>query len=210
MKKLSIKLALIALFCSGTANAQGYVDIWQNSYALEKIGQYGAAAAAMDSVLRSSPTHELALMRHAWLNYLQGRYNDAVIDYNHLLSLNPKSLDGRLGLTLPLLAQKRWHEAAIEANKVIAVSAWDYTAHIRLMATEEGTRQWETLAHHAAELVAHYPGDTMALVYLARSLAWQSDIKGARAAYVKVLEHLPEHLEALDYLKNNPVYMKIM
>jgi hypothetical protein len=41
-------------------------------------------------------------------------------------------------------------------------------------------------------------------VYLARSAAWQNDIPSARFAYLKVLQHVPDHIEANAYLKKNP------
>ncbi|MDD4964159.1 MAG: tetratricopeptide repeat protein [Gallionella sp.] len=187
-----------------TSLATNNTRIWQSNYTLEKSGQYALAVAGMDEVLRQIPTHEFALMRRAWLNYSQGRHNDALRDYNQVLALNPKALDARLGITLPLLAQQRWREAAVEANKVIAVSAWDYTAHVRLMICEEGEHKWETLTRHATELATRYPGDVTAQVYLARSAAWQNDIPSARFAYLKVLQHVPDHIEANAYLKKNP------
>jgi tetratricopeptide (TPR) repeat protein len=227
MKHFKIKaFALALVFTSTTAHAVGPVcfwqagyktpegcgsapainnsSIWQTNYTLESTGQYALAVAGMDEVLRQTPTHQFALMRRAWLNYSQGRHNDALRDYNQILALNPKALDARLGLTLPLLAQQRWREAAVEANKVIAVSAWDYTAHIRLMICEEGEHKWETLTRHATELATRYPGDATVQVYLARSAAWQNDLPNARRAYLNVLQHLPEHIEANAYLKKNP------
>lgn len=195
---------LLALFASSIASAQVNESVWQESYSLEYAGKYAQANVAIEAVLRESPNHEFALMRRAWLNYLQGRYNDALRDYNQVLSLNPRSLDARLGLTLPLIAQQRWREAEMEANKVISVSAWDYTANVRLMVCEEGERKWEGLSRHAGELAAHYPTDATVLVYLARAEAWQAHVKKARSAYAKVLERIPAHAEAAAYLKNNP------
>lgn len=202
MKHFKIKALAWALFffCT-TAHA---ANPWQTNYMLENTGQYAQAVAGIDEVLRLTPTHEFALMRRAWLNYSQGHHNDALRDYNQVLALNPKALDARLGLTLPLLAQQRWREAAVEAHKVIAVSAWDYTAHVRLMVCEEGEQKWETLTRHATELATRYPGDATVQVYLARSAASQNDSRTARLAYLKVLQHLPEHMEANAYLKKNP------
>lgn len=196
-------LLLLAMLASGLANAQGG-NAWLESYTLEAAGKYAQANAFMDSVLREAPTHEFALMRHAWLNYLQGRYNDALRDYGQVLSINPKSLDARLGLTLPLMAQQRWREAAIEARKVTAVSAWDYTANVRLMVCEEGERKWDVLAQHAGEMASRYPTDATVQVYLARAEAWLGNVRNAKLAYARVLERMPAHAEALAYLKNNP------
>jgi hypothetical protein len=54
---------------------------------------------------------------------------------------------------LPLLAQQRWREAAVEANKVIAVSAWDYTAHVRLRLRYDMSVLWGiTIVAESGEL----------------------------------------------------------
>jgi tetratricopeptide (TPR) repeat protein len=177
---------------------------WRDSYALEAAGKYAAAASALDAVPASSPDHDFVLMRRGWLNYLQGRHNDAIRDYNLALNANPRSLEAMLGATLPLMAQQRWREAGAMARKVIAVSPWDYTAHVRLMVCEEGEKRWQDLAQHAAEFSARFPSDATGLVYLARAEAWLGNVRRAQLAYQRVLARLPTHVEALNYLKNNP------
>jgi tetratricopeptide (TPR) repeat protein len=197
-------LALIALLVSGAAFAQGNSNPWQDSFILESKGQFTQSISSINSILNASPNNEFALMRRAWLNYRQGQFNEALNDYKQVLSINPKSLEARLGLTLPLMAQLRWREAAVEAHKVIEASAWDYTAHARLMICEEALHNWADLSRHAGELSAHYPSDATALVYLARAEAWQKNIKEAKSAYSKVLERIPGHFEATAYIKANP------
>lgn len=198
-------LAPALLAVCGAAFAQGNGGgAWQASYAGEYAGQYAQAAAALDPVLRERPNDSFALMRRGWLGYLQGRHSEATRDYNQALMANPKSLEARLGLSLPLMAQQRWKEAEIELRKVTAVSAWDYIAHARLLVCEEGQRKWDELARHAAELAERYPSDANARVYLARAEAWLGNVKKAKAAYAQVLERVPAHVEAANYLKANP------
>lgn len=196
---------LFSLLLHGGAHAQSRAnDMWRDSYALEASGKYAQALSTLESLPASSPDHDFALMRQGWLNYLQGKHNDAIRDYNLALAANPKSLEALLGLTLPLMAQQRWREAAAAAKRVIAASPWDYTAHVRLMVCEEGEKKWHDLAQHAGEFVARFPSDATGLVYLARAEAWLGNVKRAQAAYTRVLARLPSHVEALNYLKNNP------
>lgn len=205
MKHYTTRLFLLAsLLASSLAGADALSEAWTDSYALESAAKYDQASAAMSLILRDSPSHEFALMRRAWLGYLQGHHNDALHDYQQALAVNPKSLEARLGLTLPLMAQQRWREAAVEARKVIASSAWDYTAHTRMMTCEEALHQWPELAQHATEVAAHFPSDATVLLYLARAEAWQGNISAAKKAYEKVLQRIPAHLEATTYLANNP------
>lgn len=199
-KALLVASLLIACNFAKAQNPES-LAYWKDSYALEAAGKYAQAAAVLEPMLREAPSNEFALMRRAWLNYQQGRMTESMRDYNQALFVNSNSLEARLGMTLPLMAQKRWSEAASEARKVIAVSAWDYTAHLRLLICEEGDKRWDEMARHAASLVARYPTDANFLVYLARAEAWKGNTRAARTAYGQVLERMPNHAEATNYLK---------
>lgn len=176
------------------------VDPWTESYRLEALTQYDAAANALAPVIKVNPRHEFAILRQGWLNYLRGAHNESIQDYQKALDINPASLDARLGLMLPLIAQQRWREVASQADKVLAVAPWNYYAHVRLMISEEGERKWDSLAKHALKVSQHYPSDATVLVYLARANVWLQRDKEARRAYEQVLERVPNHIEALQYL----------
>jgi len=114
-------LLLISLLYSGTGNAIA-TELWVKSYQLEAMGNYAQAAQSIAPLIRHRPDHEFAIIRHAWLNHLQGKYNEAIGDYTTSLKINGKSLDAKLGITLPLLAQKRWRKAAFYATEVLAIA----------------------------------------------------------------------------------------
>ena len=176
------------------------MDPWVESYRLEALTQYDSAAKSLEVVIKDNPKHEFAILRHGWLNYLRGAHSEAIRDYQKALEINPQSLDARLGLVLPLIAQQRWRETASHANKVLEVAPWNYYAHVRLMISEEGERKWDTLAKHAKKVNQRYPSDATVLVYLARANAWLKNDKEARRVYVQVLERIPGHIEAMQYL----------
>lgn len=199
-------LIRVTLFLAGMLGvlipvyAWSATDPWAESYRLEALTQYDSAAKSLDVVIKANPRHEFAILRHGWLNYLRGAHNESIHDYQKALDLNPASLDARLGLMLPLIAQQRWREVASHANKVLEVAPWNYYAHVRLMMSEEGEKKWDTLAKHAEHVSQHYPSDATVLVYLARANDWLKNNKAARQAYEEVLERIPGHIEAMQYL----------
>jgi len=198
-----MKTWLVVLFIQMTASfVRAEESSWQKSYRLEAAGKYAEAAVALDSA-NGGVDADFILMRRGWLSYLQGRYNEAVDFYGRAIAKNPKSLEARNGVTLPLLAQQRWREAAFHARQVIAESAWDYTAHQRLLVAEEGQREWKILADHAEKVTDRYPSDATALVYLARAHAWLGNTKAAKEAYGLVLNRVPGHIEATSYRAGN-------
>jgi len=178
-------------------------DEWEDSYKLEAEGKYSAAAAALNPFLVKKPINEFALLRHGWLNYSSRNHNDAIRDYKHALTLNPNSLDARLGLILPMMAQGRWREAALHATKVLDVAPWQYHAHIRLMACEEAMQQWSTLEKHANKVAERYPSDATIQVYLARAYISTGKTEMALSTYKRVKQIVPGHIEAIRFLTMN-------
>ena len=177
--------------------------VWGKSYQLEAAQQYVASLDVLEGLQPSGLDAELLMLRRGWLNYLAGQHSDSISWYKQALHRNPKSMDAVLGLTLPLLAQQRWREAALYARQAQALSPNDYTACLRLIVAEEGLRDWPAMKKHAEILAEHYPSDATALVYLARANVWLGKANDARRIYGYVLSRSPGHLQATAYL-NGP------
>jgi len=192
-------LTLILLFVASGCYAGS--SAWEKSYQLAAAGKYEQAASVIEVMADSG--NEYAVLRYAYLMYLQGENADSISYYSKAIELNPESLDAKLGVILPLIAQKRWRQVKSYSLQALRMSHWNYTAHVRLMIAEEGLRKWDALAEHAAQLANTYPSDATALVYLARAKAWQGDVAAAKAAYQKVLVRVPGHIEASAYMKKN-------
>lgn len=201
MRNLSLlsRPCTVAVLWLASAAANGQAP-WAESYELEATGNYGEASRVLEPLIANDGRHEFAILRTAWLAYLAGDYNASIRGYRSALEINPESLETRLGLTLPLLAQGRWREAEAVAREVLAEAPWNYYAHVRLMVAEEGQRQWQALARHAREVAARYPSDATLLVYLGRAEASQGNTDAALSAYEAVLERAPGHEEATAFI----------
>jgi tetratricopeptide (TPR) repeat protein len=175
-------------------------DAWGRSVNLEVNGQYEAAAHSLEAIIQQDKNNEYAHLRSGWLYYLAAKYSTSIKHYQTALKLNKQSLDARLGLMLPLMAQMRWREAAQLAEAVIGESSLDYYAHLRLMICEEGLKSWEQLRDHALRMIDFYPSDYGIQVYLARAYSQLGKPELARNTYMNVLERYPSHVEASLYL----------
>ncbi len=191
------KLLLLLGLLTQAGFAYGDVNPWKESYRLEAVYQYDAALNVLNVV---SSDNELVLLRRGWLNYLKGSHSKAIDHYKKALKKNKQSLDARLGIVLPLLAQQRWREAALNANKVLEVAPWNYYAHIRLMAAEQALKKWSQLEKHARSAHQHFPNDATFIVYLARANHKLGNKKTAQVWYEKLLELAPDNFEATQYL----------
>lgn len=197
-RKLLLAILLLWFISWPATRALADVDPWQESYRLESLFQYDAALNALNG---ASSDSELLLLRRGWLNYLKGAHSKSIDYYQKAISKNGKSLDARLGVILPLLAQQRWREAASNASKVLEVAPWNYHAHIRLMATQEALKQWSELEKHARLVNERYPTDVDTLVFLARAYRQLGNNNAATEAYRKVLELVPSNFEAGQFVR---------
>jgi tetratricopeptide (TPR) repeat protein len=169
------------------------------SYRLEAKKSYGEAAKPLETAAKAG--NDFAQLRLGWLAYLQGKYDVSEQAYAVVVERRPSALEARLGRMLPLMAAKRWEDAMAEGLAVLQLSAWDYTAHTRLLACEEALEQWDKVETRATSLAIVYPSDPTALVYLARAKAQLGDTAAARHAYQQVLERVPANVEAQAQLK---------
>ncbi len=201
MKSISVLAFLFAALVLNTQAALAENIVWQNSYSLETAAKYAEAMAAIDSIPANGPDAELKALRRGWLLYLQGRYDEAIREYGFAIQRNNKSIDARIGITLPQLALKRWNDAAQNARTALQMAPNNYTALLRLALALEGEKNWDEMAKVTSVLVTAYPTDATAYVYLARAKAWQGKVDEAVSAYAAVLVRYPGHLEAKAYLE---------
>ena len=192
------RMPLFLILIVSTNSLLAEVNPWQESYRLESNYQYDAALNALNGVSSDS---ELVFLRRGWLNYLKGSHSKSIDYYNKAINKNGKSLDARLGIILPLMAQQRWREAASNANKVLKVAPWNYHAHARLMATEEALKQWSQLEKHARSVTERYPSDVDALIFLARAYRQLGNENAAAQSYKKALELVPSNFEASQFVR---------
>jgi tetratricopeptide (TPR) repeat protein len=200
MKLYPLITSLAASLILISSNARAQEAAWQSSYQLEAAGKYTEALAAIDGVPANGPDAELKAIRRGWLYYLPGRFDESIREYRLAIDRNPKSVDARLGLTLPLLAAKRWRDAEQSAQAVLNLAPNNYTALLRLVVALEAQKDWTIMAKVAANMVSSYPTDASAYVYLARAQAWLGKRDEAVAAYTAALSRYPGHLEAKAYL----------
>lgn len=202
MRKVVFKILIVAckVFISNTALGS---SAWSKSYLMESQGNYKQASEALLPKIQNSVKSEFALLRYAWLKYMEGDFNSSIQHYKDAISYNPNSLDARLGIMLPLMAQGRWREATLYGEQIISIAPWQYYAHVRIMACEAAQLLWHKLEKHAQLVNERYPSDVTVLLYLARAKSNLNKSKEAVAIYKKALEVVPSNTEALQYVVDN-------
>jgi tetratricopeptide (TPR) repeat protein len=200
MKLHTLLIALTAALALQTNSVVAQEAVWQSSYTYEAAGKYVDAMSVLDNVTANGPDAELKLLRRGWLYYLPGRMDESIREYRLAIERNPKSIDARLGLTLPLLATKRWREAEQASKAVLDLAPNSYVGQVRLATAQEGLQDWSALLKTASSLTASFPTDATSFVYLARANAWLGKKPEALAAYSAVLARAPGNTEAKNYI----------
>ena len=113
-----LKILVLAGALALAQSAAGQSEPWAASYRLESLGQYAEAQAEVGKVLAAQPGHEFALIRSAWLAYLQGRYAESEGLYLKAAQRNARMVEASQGLMLPLMAQYRWVAGKHERGQV--------------------------------------------------------------------------------------------
>lgn len=200
--KLHPLLAVVsAALVLSVTSAQAEDPAWKNSYQLETAGKYKDAITALDLVPANSPDAELKAIRRGWLNYMLGSFNDSIREYRLAIDRNGKSVEARLGVILPLMAQKRWREAEQNARATLDIAPNNYLALLRLTIAQEAQQNWASMEKTTVTMTTAYPTDATAYVYLARAKAWLNKKDEAITAYSAALARDTTNLEARAYIE---------
>ena len=183
-----------------TATAYADEAGWRGSYQLESSGKYLEAIALLDPVPVNGTEAEFKNLRRGWLYYQSGRFDESIREYRYAIERNSRSIDARMGVLLPLQALSRWREVEQGAQALLVMAPHNQVALLRLLCALEAQKNWQAMEKTALIMVADYPADAQAYLYLARAYAWLNQRAQAEAAHKALLIRSPGQLEALAFL----------
>ena len=193
---------IAALCCSfqlGAQSTEAIIAAFEKSYQEEAEQKYSAALTTMKSV--SSPVNYAINLRTGWLAYMNGSYTDAVRFYQNAISVEPASIEARLGVVYPLAALEQWDDVLKEYKSILKIDPNHSVVNYRLGLMLYNRKDYGQARKYLAVVLDHYPFD-----YDANMLAgWTEYQLGerakARAYFEKALMYNPGDQSALDGLK---------
>ena len=90
------------------------------------------AIESLRSIYASNKENYLINIRLGWLYYQKKDYSKSKEYYSEAVIINPKSIEAKLGLTLPLSAKNEWDKIKELYFDILKLDAMDYTANLRL------------------------------------------------------------------------------
>ncbi len=108
------------------------VKSFNESVKHETSGNLDKAIESIKSIYSSNKDNYLINLRLGWLYYQKKDYSKSKEYYSEAIEINPKSIEAKLGLTLPLSAKNEWDKIKELYFDILKIDAMDYTANLRL------------------------------------------------------------------------------
>ncbi|MBA4019740.1 MAG: hypothetical protein C0483_21455 [Pirellula sp.] len=178
------------------ARADAVQDALVKSYEAERSQQYDEAVTALLSARKQT---YLVNMRLGWLHYLRGDYASSKQFYQAAMRMAPKSVEPRLGYTLPLMAEQKWQEVEAVCKTILGNDAHQYTAALRLTTALRIQGKFRPARDLNAGMLELYPTDVS---FLAEQLVCSAALKqlDVKQLIEAILALDPENATAKAYL----------
>lgn len=192
---LSCLLILVAGFLLG----QGKASI-TDSYNAETARNYTRALQIMEDLNTSDPNDEFYILRIAWLQYLLGRYNDSLKNYQKSNNIFP-SLDAQTGILNCQLALGLWNDAHNQAEQILKKFSQNIVVLSKAAYATYMLQNYRATADYYQRIINISPWDMEARGYLVNNLYLAKDIENARKHYQTLKKYAPDSAMAKEYSK---------
>lgn len=163
--KTSILFTIIILSFCGWLFAADISD----SYAQEENGNYASALQIMQELQKSDAAEPFYQMRIAWLQYLLGRYEDAISSYRRALSIK-EHYDAHMGVINCQLALGRYQELISEVAELLKNRPQDQALMAKAAYAAYLKKDYATAASYYRMIISLYPWDMESRGYLVNNL----------------------------------------
>lgn len=190
----------VSIGLSGSAGAEDAqarnTQLYRESYQAEANRDYATATARMRDITDHGEKTYYAVVRIAWLAYLSGDFAASEASYREAAAMSPKAVEPRLGMTLPLMAAKKWRDAERACRDVLALDPNHAMARARLGRVLYMEGNYPDSATVYRKLMDEYPAELDHQTGLAWAMLRLGRRADARALFQAVLTVSPDNVNA--------------
>ena len=197
MKKVIVIVALILLSASMLAQGKSTIT---DSYNAETAKNYSRALQIMEEISANDSNDEFYTLRIAWLQYLLGRYNDAIKNYGKSNGI-AHSLDAQTGIVNCQLALGKWDEARSLADQILKSYPQSTTIMGKAAYAAYMKQDYRATADYYLAIIKITPWDMETRGYLVNNLYLAKDMEAARKHYQKLKKYYPDSSIVKEYAK---------
>ncbi len=199
MEKRTISICMMGMVFLALVSAawgESIPRIYQQSYNEEASGNFGEAILVLGRAERAGDNSYLLHLRMGWLQYLAGKYPESANSYRKAIVIDRNSLEAKLGLMLPLMAQGKWADAEKVGEEIVVVDKLSYLGNSRLAFIYYNLKLYKDAEAYYRKVLTYYPGDVEMMAGLGWSLLKQGKNEAAEKTFAEVLHYAPDHVSA--------------
>ncbi|WP_457623903.1 tetratricopeptide repeat protein [Persephonella sp.] len=203
MRKILL-LLFILIFSNVLAEEKKDIDIkgaYYRSYQYEKVGDYENAIKSLMVLYKKYPDGYTINLRLGWLYYLNKNYSNSIYHYEKAMKIVPSSIEAKLGLTLPLLAQGKYGDVEKICYQIISTDYFNYYGNLRLSIVLRLEKKLDTAVEVVNKMLSLYPTDVNFLTELGIIRYLQGEYGQAKYIFNDILILDPENVTAREYLQ---------
>jgi len=164
-------------------------------------GDYRDAIRSLMVVYKSYPNGYTVNLRLGWLYYLSKKYSNSIFHYKKAIKVIPYSVEAKLGLTLPLLAQGKYSSVERLCYQILNQDFYNYYGNLRLVYVLRKQKKYDLAEKIINKMLYLYPTDTNLLLELGILKFEKREFNNAKRILNDVLILDPENLKAKLYLE---------
>lgn len=169
------------------------------SVTLEKSKDYDKAIAAIEQLATDHSTDYTLHLRLGWLYYRNKKYDESERAYQAAIQAAPRSVEAKLGLVLPLLANSNYHTAESVARQVVEIDPSNYYGNLRLAVALRIEGKFGEAREIVERNLAKYPADYYFSAESAALGAGGGSAASNDADVAKAITESMQYETALDY-----------
>lgn len=202
MRLLVVAGLCLGMICASGMGAPAHADdaqiaeLYRQSYALEANRDYAGALAKTREIKSKTSGSYFAAVRLGWVAYLAGDYTASEAAYREAAASAPKAVEPRIGMTLPLLAAKKWRELERACRDVMTLDPNHGVARARLAHAQYSVGNYPDSAATYRKLVEEYPAELDHQTGLGWCLLRMGRKAEARQVFAGVLAVSPDNSSA--------------
>ncbi|MFN8155108.1 MAG: hypothetical protein U0Y08_12520 [Bacteroidia bacterium] len=196
MKRKLLWLIIFQLSAFSGFSQTDTVAIFSKSYNHEANKDYVKAIEALMTVYNANayPVN----LRLGWLWYLKGDYAKSQIYYKNAITVEPKSVEARLGYVYPAAALENWTDVAATYKEILTIDPENSIANYRMAyILHYINKDNATAMVYINKVLKYYPFDFDANFLAATIQTSLGNIREARNAAMRALQYNPQSKEAL-------------
>lgn len=198
LKKIAL---LIFIFSSVAGQAQEFekqLKAFELSYAAETKGELTTAIQLITNIYKAD-SYEINI-RLGWLNYVSGRFADALPYYQKCIDLKPMSIEARLGFVNPAASLGNWAQVEKQYMEILKIEPMNTTANYRMGLITYGRADYLTALKYFNKVLNLYPFDYDTVVMVGWSQFKAGKLREAKVMFQKALLIKPGDSSALEGL----------